>query len=416
MPVECETAAAPAARRARTPRRARRATARARCARSGARCSARSSPRRRARVCSGIGTDHPDPCDDVPRRGRVDGHAHDRRRGAAPASTTASACGSRAAARPRRAAGSPATCTSRCASRRDPTFERQRRRLWSTACRSSIVQAALGTELDARDARRRPRPSRSTPGTQPGASIRLRGLGVPSLRSGRRGDLVVEIDVEVPTQPHDRGGRAARAVRGAARRDGRPAARRAVLAHPLRVPVVTGPPRQRVACRGRGCRRRTCSSRRSTTSSPSTGADGHHSAGAPAARRASTSPRPTAPGAWRRYEVDERRLRTPRARRRAGRGRPSPSRARRRARRRAHQGRPRRRRRPAAPSSAWRAIEPVRTARVASCAGTTPGPSAAVARLRDDRPRGRDAVPAGPAPGRSRRSPTSPTSRAGPDS
>ena len=36
-------------------------------------------------------------------------------------------------------------------------------------------------------------------GTQPGARVRLPGLGVPSLRNGRRGDLVLEVGVEVPT-------------------------------------------------------------------------------------------------------------------------------------------------------------------------------------------------------------------------
>src|SRR5437763_76027 len=44
---------------------------------------------------------------------------------------------------------------------------------------------------------------RSSPGpavTPPGTQLRLRGLGVPSLRSGRRGDLVVEVHVEVPTR------------------------------------------------------------------------------------------------------------------------------------------------------------------------------------------------------------------------
>ena len=40
-------------------------------------------------------------------------------------------------------------------------------------------------------------------GTQPGALIRLRGLGVPSLRSMRRGDLVVEVRVDVPTRLRD---------------------------------------------------------------------------------------------------------------------------------------------------------------------------------------------------------------------
>ena len=37
-------------------------------------------------------------------------------------------------------------------------------------------------------------------GTQPGARIRMKGLGVPSLRTGRRGDLVIEMQVQVPTK------------------------------------------------------------------------------------------------------------------------------------------------------------------------------------------------------------------------
>lgn len=37
-------------------------------------------------------------------------------------------------------------------------------------------------------------------GTQPGRVFRLRGQGVPSLRTGRRGDLLVEIVVEIPTK------------------------------------------------------------------------------------------------------------------------------------------------------------------------------------------------------------------------
>jgi molecular chaperone DnaJ len=39
-----------------------------------------------------------------------------------------------------------------------------------------------------------------TAGTQPGRVLLLRGRGVPSLRSGRRGDLHVHLDVEVPTK------------------------------------------------------------------------------------------------------------------------------------------------------------------------------------------------------------------------
>jgi molecular chaperone DnaJ len=35
-------------------------------------------------------------------------------------------------------------------------------------------------------------------GTQPGDKFRMRGKGIPSLRSGKRGDQIVEIVVEVP--------------------------------------------------------------------------------------------------------------------------------------------------------------------------------------------------------------------------
>jgi molecular chaperone DnaJ len=61
----------------------------------------------------------------------------------------------------------------------------------------SIVQAALGTQLEL-ETLDGPQQIDIEPGTQHGSQIRLRGLGVPSLRSGRRGDLVCEVAVEVP--------------------------------------------------------------------------------------------------------------------------------------------------------------------------------------------------------------------------
>jgi molecular chaperone DnaJ len=66
----------------------------------------------------------------------------------------------------------------------------------------SIVQAALGTQLEIAtlDGIRE---IDVAAGTQPGALIRLRGLGVPSLRTTRRGDLVVEIRVDVPMRLTD---------------------------------------------------------------------------------------------------------------------------------------------------------------------------------------------------------------------
>ena len=61
----------------------------------------------------------------------------------------------------------------------------------------SMVQAALGTQftIETLDGEQE---LDIAHGTQHGAQIRLRGLGVTSLRSGRRGDLVCEIAVEVP--------------------------------------------------------------------------------------------------------------------------------------------------------------------------------------------------------------------------
>lgn len=61
----------------------------------------------------------------------------------------------------------------------------------------SITQAALGTELDV--------PTLDKPvkysvpeGTQPGTMFRIKGKGIPSIRTGVKGDLYVEINVEVP--------------------------------------------------------------------------------------------------------------------------------------------------------------------------------------------------------------------------
>jgi molecular chaperone DnaJ len=81
---------------------------------------------------------------------------------------------------------------------RHPDLERQGDELWYRLP-ISIVQAALGTSvvlptLDGEHDLEVPA------GTQHGAQLRLKGLGVPSLRSTRRGDLVVDIAVQVPTR------------------------------------------------------------------------------------------------------------------------------------------------------------------------------------------------------------------------
>lgn len=79
----------------------------------------------------------------------------------------------------------------------NPAFERRGDDLWHRL-QLSIVQAALGAtvQLETLDG---PREVELQSGTQPGARMRLPGLGVPSLQTGRRGDLVIEIGVHVPT-------------------------------------------------------------------------------------------------------------------------------------------------------------------------------------------------------------------------
>jgi molecular chaperone DnaJ len=65
--------------------------------------------------------------------------------------------------------------------------------------RVAMTQAALGAhvKLDTLDG---PEDLVVPPGTQPGRTFQLKGHGVPSLRTGRRGNLVVEIAVDVPTR------------------------------------------------------------------------------------------------------------------------------------------------------------------------------------------------------------------------
>ncbi|MEA4897942.1 molecular chaperone DnaJ [Bacillota bacterium Meth-B3] len=67
----------------------------------------------------------------------------------------------------------------------------------------SLTQAALGAEIDV--------PTLDAPikyavpeGTQPGTVFRIKGQGIPSLRSGAKGDLFIEINVEVPKKLTDK--------------------------------------------------------------------------------------------------------------------------------------------------------------------------------------------------------------------
>ena len=77
-------------------------------------------------------------------------------------------------------------------------FTRKRQDLYYRAP-ISFVEAALGTEVEV------PTLTASTrlaipPGTQPGATLRIPGLGLPGLRGKAPGDLVVVVDLQTPTQ------------------------------------------------------------------------------------------------------------------------------------------------------------------------------------------------------------------------
>jgi molecular chaperone DnaJ len=81
---------------------------------------------------------------------------------------------------------------------RNPDLERRGDELWYHLP-VSIVQAALGTQIEVQTLDG-PQEVDVPAGTQPGALIRLRGLGAPSLRTTRRGDLVIEVRVVVPSR------------------------------------------------------------------------------------------------------------------------------------------------------------------------------------------------------------------------
>lgn len=66
----------------------------------------------------------------------------------------------------------------------------------------SAPKASLGTTLEV-PTLDGPHPLEVPPGTQPGEAIVMRGQGMPSLRSGRRGDLRVIVNVVVPRHLSD---------------------------------------------------------------------------------------------------------------------------------------------------------------------------------------------------------------------
>jgi molecular chaperone DnaJ len=60
--------------------------------------------------------------------------------------------------------------------------------------------ALLGGEVPVATLRGTTAQLRVAPGTQNGTKLRLRGLGMPSLRGGGHGDLIAEVSVRMPAQ------------------------------------------------------------------------------------------------------------------------------------------------------------------------------------------------------------------------
>jgi molecular chaperone DnaJ len=79
-----------------------------------------------------------------------------------------------------------------------PVFTRKGQDLY---CRAplSFVTAALGTEVEVSTLTGRTS-LEIPPGIQPGATLRIPGLGLPGLRGKAPGDLVVVVDLQTPTQ------------------------------------------------------------------------------------------------------------------------------------------------------------------------------------------------------------------------
>jgi molecular chaperone DnaJ len=63
----------------------------------------------------------------------------------------------------------------------------------------SFAQAALGSEIEIPTLEGKGK-LRVPPGTQPGTVLRVKGKGIPHRMTGGRGDQMVEVNIEVPTQ------------------------------------------------------------------------------------------------------------------------------------------------------------------------------------------------------------------------
>ena len=79
-----------------------------------------------------------------------------------------------------------------------PVFERDGKDLL-TAVEIDMVEAALGAELEIKSLDGDYK-LKINPGTQPGQVLKVKGKGIPERGGGRRGDILVRVDVTVPSK------------------------------------------------------------------------------------------------------------------------------------------------------------------------------------------------------------------------
>ncbi len=82
---------------------------------------------------------------------------------------------------------------------KDPRFERRSDNLHHVE-NITVSQAVLGAKVDIPTLVGAVR-MKIPPGTQPGTTMRIPNEGLPNLRTGRRGDIYVKIQVEIPRKP-----------------------------------------------------------------------------------------------------------------------------------------------------------------------------------------------------------------------
>lgn len=147
-------------------------------------------------ACGGQGEIARDPCADCRGEGRVPARRRLKVK-IQPGVDTGTRIRYRSEGASGRLGGPPGDLYVRILVEEHPVFRRAGNDL-GMECPIGVAQAALGgsIEVPTLDGSRR---IEIPTGVQTGEILRLKGLGVPDLRSGRRGDLLVQIFVEVPT-------------------------------------------------------------------------------------------------------------------------------------------------------------------------------------------------------------------------